>query len=88
MSSLFFSKTDIAFANSDSGSVNVSRRQLPLGQGIGELQIDVIVEDISTPAGILLSGHQEVTLSTQHHRQSLGEQRRIQLNDIQWQFIG
>ena len=47
-----------------------------------------MVEDIPASVRILLPGHQEIALDTQHHRQLLGHQRRIQLNNIQWQFVG
>ena len=42
----------------------VTSCQLPLGQGVGELQIDVIIVDIPASSGILLLSHQEVTLGT------------------------
>ena len=53
----------------------------PLGQSIGELQVDIIVEDIPTLIRILLTGHLEISLKTQRHRQLLREQRRIQLRN-------
>ena len=66
----------------------ITHRKPPLRQGIGELQIDIMVEDIPAPVRILLPGHQVITLNTQHHRQPFGQQRRIQLSDKQWQFVG
>ena len=66
----------------------ITNCQLPLRQGIGELQIDIMVEDIPASIRILLPGHQVIALNAQHHGQPLGQQRRIQFNDKQWQFVG
>ena len=66
----------------------IADSELPTRQGIGELQIDIIINDIPTPVRALLLRHEEIALDTQHHRQALGKQRCIQLNDIQRQFVG
>ena len=47
-----------------------------------------MVEDIPVPVRILLSGHQVITLNTQHHGQPFGQERCIQLNGTHWQFVG
>ena len=66
----------------------ITNCQLPLRQGIRKLQIDIIIEYIPAFVRILLSGHQIIALNTQHHRQSFGEQRRIQFDEKQRQFVG
>ena len=45
----------------------ITNCELPLRQGIGKLQIDIIIEDIPASVRILLFGHQEIALNTQHH---------------------
>ena len=42
--------------------------ELPTGQGISKLQVDIIIESVPTPVAILMVSHEEITLYTQHHR--------------------
>ena len=62
--------------------------EVPLRQGIGELQIDIVVEDVPPLVGILLSGHEEVSLDAKHQGEAFGQEGCIQFEGVQWHGIG
>ena len=65
----------------------VTHCKAPSGQGIGELQVGVVIEDMPTPVSGLLLCHEVIALDTRHHRQVLGKQRRIQFDNIHGQLV-
>ena len=65
----------------------VSHREPPLRQGVGELQIDIVVEHLPVPVRALLTGHEVVSFYTRHHRQPFDGQGGVQFEHEHGQLV-